>query len=221
MDDVKQHIYLPIPDLKGSPRPGSETRDDRLRAIIANLDQQHQQVRDNIATASIRHYQTALQNGNRDEDTMDLGPITSPPRDTGVYSDATFHLIANLATPHDTKHGDPCLPPGGKITIPPGVRQVEPPAGMKAAMQTLDQIAVYDQLARTSREFYGRALERRGSGSRSGSYVGVGHGSANGNGVNGVNFAGAPEGYGVANGPNVHPDRVRQVDTSDLFGRRW
>lgn len=101
--------------------------------------------------------------------------------------------------------------------------QAEAPAGMKAAREVLERIREYDETVKAGVEFYGRALERRGSaGGASVPGSGPVAAATTWNGVVAASGSGGGGMAGGAHGPAVHPDRMRQVESrGDVFGRRW
>ncbi|KAI5358009.1 hypothetical protein Slin15195_G063380 [Septoria linicola] len=162
--DLLPHVTFPIPDLKAIPKPGTLCREERLKTIIANLDQHHQATRSNIIEAGKQNLAQALEsqhakNTTNSEDADSDMDIDPPPPHTPPPDPAGMALMfANLNTPYHESMGDPVST--GRIPPDPSIKQSTPPLEIQHAKETLDNLALYDGIALPARQFYSDALDR-------------------------------------------------------------
>ncbi|KAF2162057.1 hypothetical protein M409DRAFT_58513 [Zasmidium cellare ATCC 36951] len=165
---LQPYISLPLPkSLKDASKP--QTKEERLRTILSNLEAHHNTVRNRlIAQAKAKHMALEEQREQEDLQPSTKSP-TQEPQHPSIPSNqqSLDHLYQTLSTPYTPGTGDLSTSTTNPLPQPsPSLRQATPPPEIAIAKETLDQIELYEQHARPTREYYERALRRLREGRR-------------------------------------------------------
>ncbi|KAK4539287.1 hypothetical protein LTR36_000813 [Oleoguttula mirabilis] len=148
---MQNHIFRPIPNFENLPEPGN--REERVKLIIANLEEHHEGVRASILEEGRRKLQS-LHNDAPPSAGMDIDS-------TCILQPDHTQLIANLSAPYVEGSGDPCALPGLlPQQLDPHMRQAPVPPVLAIAQEATQQLEAYDKHAKETRDYYAKALER-------------------------------------------------------------
>lgn len=154
-EDIRPFIALPIPNLKAL--TPTTNKEDRLRTIISNLDQQQEAVRLSI----IGGFKERLAKATKpDPDAMDID--SSHGRPGQPANDGMESLFTSLNCPYHDSMGDVSVKGDALLPQPPpAMRQATPPLEIQYAKEATESIKFYDRtVAKPARQHYVDALQR-------------------------------------------------------------
>jgi hypothetical protein len=165
IEHLQRHVYWS--PTKQTSHPNN--REDRLNAIIANIDRQQSIVRAAIIEDARSYQKTYLRSSSdadpeSSENAMD---IDSSQFDDEADRKAEELLYQNLNAPYIEGSGDqsmlPFAPDGTFFAPPPGVIQAKSPQEFQLAKETLEYVYLYEKTsckAQFGRDYYVQALRR-------------------------------------------------------------
>ncbi|KAK5111774.1 hypothetical protein LTR62_004694 [Meristemomyces frigidus] len=145
---MQRALFRPIPDLDQIALPAA--REERLQAILKNVETHQQEVRASL-----------LSNAQQELFTPGSTDATSPTSPVENESTSKHELFnQNVNALHGEGAPDPVLSHGTIVSTDSSVKQAVVPSAIQTALEAVQQVDAYDKHARRVRDFYSKALER-------------------------------------------------------------